>query len=135
MAELSRASLEELTALPEIGPVCADALRRFFLQEETCELLRQLALAELNLSEPDQDITGKFSGQVFVFTGTMLGMTRVQAQALVRSLGADISDTVSASVTYVVAGDQAGAKLEKARRLGLRIVNEQQFEEMTKNDT
>lgn len=135
MAELSRASLDELTALPEIGPVCAEALRRFFLQEETCELLRQISLAGVNLSEPDQDIPGKFSGQVFVFTGTMLRMTRAQAQALVRSLGADTSDTVSAAVTCVVAGDQAGAKLEKAQRLGLRIVNEQQFEEMTKDGT
>lgn len=131
MDKLRRASREELTAVHEIGAVMADSLTAFFKQPAAARLLEKFKKAGINLKEPLIKGGQRFLGKKFVFTGEMGQFTRPQAVALVKKLGGDVLSAVSRNVDYVVAGENPGSKYAKAVELGLRIINPQEFEEMT----
>jgi len=132
---LMSASEEELMQVPDVGPVVARHIRLFFQQPHNREVIRQLIECgvtwEANRSATVQD--RPLQGLVFVLTGTLAGMTRSEAKERLERLGAKCSDSVSKKVNYVVAGSDPGAKLEKARRLGLPILNETEFLAMIKH--
>lgn len=123
---LSHAPVEELTALRGVGPQIAQSIVSFFQNEENRRLIAELAAVGVDprAGEPQ---AGPLSGKVFVFTGTLGGLTRDEAQRLVISRGGRVASTVSRQVDYVVAGENPGSKLDRARELGIPVLTEAEF--------
>jgi DNA ligase (NAD+) len=131
MEALSKASEEAILSVHEIGEVSAAALLKYFAQPETHRLFERLRDAGLNMMEPDgPHAGGKLSGKVFVFTGELSRRPRAQAAAMVRAFGAEVGSAVTQKTDVVVVGEAVGSKFAKAKKLGIKIINEDQFEEM-----
>lgn len=133
MENLSQASLEELSEIPDIGPIMANSIREFFLQEQTKDLLTKLERAGVNmksLEEENQD--NRFEGKTFVLTGSLEKFSRKEAEDIIEKFGGKTSGSVSKKTDYVLAGEEAGSKLTKAQSLGITIISESQFEDMIK---
>ncbi|WP_429885413.1 NAD-dependent DNA ligase LigA [Geoalkalibacter halelectricus] len=127
LAALSQASREDLLAVHEVGPQVADSVLSFFADPHNQSLLRKLHAQGVVPSEEQEQGGENLRGQTFVFTGTLTRMTRKEAEAMVEERGGRASGSVSAKTSYLVAGDEAGSKLDKARRLGVAILSEEQF--------
>ncbi|MBF0387455.1 MAG: NAD-dependent DNA ligase LigA [Candidatus Omnitrophica bacterium] len=127
---LMAAEAGELTAVPEMGLVSSQALLKFFAQEETRSLIARLADYGVVMLEGNIPVSGRLSGKTFVFTGELVKYQRTAAGSLVKALGAEVGSTVTKHTSFLVAGAAAGSKLEKARGLGVRILNESEFEEI-----
>ena len=130
MERLAAADREQLEAIREVGPVVADAVAAFFRQPQTRTLLQKLERAGVRMTEPKSTAPRRLAGLTFVFTGELSSLTRSAAEALVRSLGGRTSGSVSRDTDYVVAGGSAGSKFEKARRLGVTIIDEAAFKKL-----
>ena len=130
---LIEASFEDLSVINDIGPIMANNIREFFLQEQTIDLIKKLKEANVNmklLEEYGQD--NRFEGKTFVLTGGLENFTRTEASDIIEKLGGKTSSTVSKKTDYVLAGEEAGSKLTKAQSLGLNIISEEDFKEMIK---
>ncbi len=127
MEAFMAAGPEELSRIPDIGPVIAEAVAEFFKSEATRAMARSLAALGLRMDEPEAKTSGGLAGKTFVFTGELKGLTRSEAQELVRSLGGKETSSVSAKTSYVVAGAEPGSKLDKARKLGVTVLTEEEF--------
>src|SRR5262249_42018929 len=130
---LERASQEELEQVHEIGPKLAESIFQFFRQPENRALVERLRVAGLPMKSdaveaPEQ--AQVFAGKTFVLTGTLDTMTREEASALITERGGRVSSSVSKKTDFVLAGRDAGAKLEKANNLGVRILDEPEFRAM-----
>lgn len=124
---LAQASREELLAIHEIGPQVAESVRAFFSDPhnlKTLERLREYGVAPEEQTGPHSEA---FKGKTFVFTGTLTRMTRQQAEAMVEQRGGRAAGSVSRKTSYVVAGEEAGSKLDKARELGVTVLSEDDF--------
>ncbi|MBI4343834.1 MAG: NAD-dependent DNA ligase LigA [Candidatus Omnitrophica bacterium] len=130
MARLARAKAEELESLQEIGPVLAAAVAAYFRHPGTRKLLERLEAAGVKMTEEAARGPRPLAGQTFVFTGELLAMTRAQAEALVRRLGGKTASSVSRLTTHVVAGQAPGSKFNKAKQLGVKILDEAAFRRM-----
>jgi DNA ligase (NAD+) len=131
---LSRAEVADLEAVAEIGPKTAAALRRFFDQEANRDLLRRLQQAGVGTAPPEEPpARGPFAGMTVVLTGTLPGRSRDEAKALVEALGGRVAASVSAKTDLVVAGSAAGSKLDRATRLGIRVVGPEEFERLARS--
>lgn len=125
------ASQDELRQTDGVGEKIACSLKIFFEQQPNLELIQKLKESGVSMeSEMAAAIGGKFSGMTFVLTGTLPHLSREQATKIIEDLGGKTVGSVSKKTNYVLAGDQAGSKLDKARELGVAIVDEQQFLEM-----
>ena len=132
-ATLRSASAEELQAIPGVGAKVADAIRGYLADESEIALMDKLVAAHVVpvVPAPRPDAApGPFAGKSVVFTGTLERRSREDAEELVRGLGAKTSASVSAKTDLVVAGPGAGTKLDKARQLGVKVVDEDGFEAM-----
>jgi DNA ligase (NAD+) len=130
MDALLAAPVEMLQSVPEIGPVLADSVRKFADEPRNRHLIQALAAAGVNMKSqapPPSDTPGPLSGRTYVLTGTLASMSRDEATAALERLGARVSGSVSKKTTAVVAGVDAGSKLEKARQLGIETLDEQAF--------
>ena len=129
---LAAATREEIQAVEGIGPVVAEAVAEWFADEENTLLLAELAELGLRLELGDEErpVEGPLSGSSYVITGTLERVSRAQAQTALEQRGARVTDSVSAKTTAVIAGENPGSKLEKAKRLGLAILDEQGFEQL-----
>ncbi len=122
---LAAASAEEIAQVPGIGPTIAEAVVEFFAMPENQKLIERLSRAGVNFSEPTATRgAGVFDGKSFVLTGTLPTLSRAAATALIEGAGGRISSTVSRKTDFVVAGEEAGGKLEKARALGVTVIDE-----------
>jgi DNA ligase (NAD+) len=125
------APAEALQTIPDVGPVVAASVRSFADEPRNRELITKLAAAGVNMASQqppvDQGAPGPLAGKTFVLTGTLPTMTRDEATAAIEGLGGKVAGSVSRKTSYVVAGDEAGSKLEKARSLGITILNEEEF--------
>lgn len=128
---LADASEEELAGVPDVGPIVASSIARFFREPENREVLCKLREAGVvpRSAEPVQS-RAEIAGRTFVFTGALERFTREDAEEKVRMLGGKASSSVSGNTDFVVAGESAGSKLAKARELGITVLTEQEFEEM-----
>ncbi|MBI2503058.1 MAG: NAD-dependent DNA ligase LigA [Candidatus Latescibacteria bacterium] len=127
---LSRASAEELEAVPEIGPTIARSVCAFFANPQTPKLIAKLRRAGLQLALPEEEDAAPpnfFTGKTAVLTGTLMHYTREQAAAYIQRLGGRVAASVSKKTGLVVAGESAGSKLDKARALGVPVLNEVEF--------
>ncbi|HOI41882.1 MAG TPA: NAD-dependent DNA ligase LigA, partial [Elusimicrobiales bacterium] len=128
MGVFMAAGPEELAKVPDVGPVVAEAIAGFFKSAATRAMIGELESLGLRMDEPERASSGnKLDGRTFVFTGELKGMTRSEAQARVRELGGKETSSVSAKTSYVVAGADPGSKLDKARKLGVKILTEEEF--------
>jgi DNA ligase (NAD+) len=133
MERLEQATQEELEQVREIGPKLAESIHFFFRQPENRGLIERLRKAGLPMEVFGvEKATARqvFAGQTFVLTGTLEGLTRDEAAALIQERGGRVSSSVSKKTSYVLAGQDPGSKLEKAQELGVRIIDEQEFRAM-----
>lgn len=129
MERLMSADTQMLLAIPEIGPEAATSITAFFRDPKNRETISRILAAGVEF-DYKKGSTGKLTGLTFVFTGSLSGMSRDEARARVEELGAKTASSVGKKVSYVVAGEEAGSKLDKARQLGLKILSEQEFLEL-----
>ncbi len=128
---LREAEEEELTRVEEIGPKIGEAVVQFFNTAETGPVLEKLRKAGVNFEEPTVEaISEDLAGKTFVFSGALDSFTRDEAAALVEEKGGRASSSISRKTDYLVAGEDPGSKLEKARRLDVRVIDEEEFKKM-----
>jgi DNA ligase (NAD+) len=121
---LMDASAEELERVEEVGPRIAEAIREFFAQEKNRALVEHLRAAGVEMTAEKKKRTTQLAGLTFVLTGTLPTMTREEAEARIVAAGGKTTGSVSKKTSYVVAGSEAGSKLDKARALGVPVLNE-----------
>ena len=126
------ATLEQLTGVADVGPIVALSLRTFFDQPHNREVVEQLRACGLTWEEgePVAGATQPLSGKTFVITGTLPTMSRDEAKDLLEAAGAKVAGSVSKKTHYLVAGAEAGSKLDKARELGVAVLDEVQLKEL-----
>jgi DNA ligase (NAD+) len=129
---LAEADYETLTAIRDVGPVTAQYIVDYFAGEQSKQLLARLKAAGVEFASNEQAADNRLSGQTWVLTGTLTRYTRDEAKAKLESLGAKVSGSVSANTSVVLAGENAGSKLDKARELDVKIITEDEFEELVK---
>nr|MCU0376147.1 helix-hairpin-helix domain-containing protein [Chitinophagaceae bacterium] len=138
LLELKDLSVEDLMQMDDIGPKVAGSIYNFFINKQNLEMLQQLEELGLTLhrSENESLKKGGLAGQTFLFTGTLLQLKRSDAEASVEKAGGTILSGVSSKLNYLVVGEDAGSKLEKARKIpSIRIVSEQEFLNLIAYDT
>ncbi|MES2957405.1 MAG: NAD-dependent DNA ligase LigA [Pseudomonadota bacterium] len=130
---LMDASAEQLLEVNDVGPVVAQSIHTFFAQPHNREVVEQLRAAGIHWPEHDgsADRSPKpLAGQIFVLTGTLPSLAREDAKALIEAAGGKVVGSVSKKTSYVVAGEEAGSKLDKARELGVAVIDEAALREM-----
>ena len=129
---IALATEEELTAVEDVGPVVAKSIAEWFKRPYHKKLLKKFAKAEIQIIPEKGLAKGKLSGKTFVITGTLESMSREEAEAKIRALGGKSTSSVSKETSYVVAGENPGSKYDKAQKLGVNVINEGEFLEMTR---
>lgn len=129
LERLLQSDEEALMQVADVGPVVAQSLRQFFGEPHNLEVIRQLRERGVKWAEGDGQpmAAGKLAGKTFVLTGTLPALGREEAKALIEAAGGKVSGSVSKKTDYVVAGAEAGSKLDKARELNLNVIDEAQL--------
>jgi DNA ligase (NAD+) len=130
MDALMAASVEELERVDEVGPRVAQAIHEFFAEEKNRKLVEKLRQAGLTFTAEKKRKSSQLEGLTFVLTGTMADLTREEAKARIEAAGGRVSGSVSKKTSYVVAGEEAGSKLDKARELKVPVIEQAQLLEM-----
>ncbi len=130
--EIFNAEKEDFESIEGIGEVLAQSIYEFFAHESTREMVNNFISLGLNVTEPKTQVDNRFEGMTFVLTGTLPTYTRQEAAAIIESMGGKTSSSVSKKTSIVLAGEEAGSKLDKANALGVRVIDEAEFNEMIK---
>jgi len=133
LENLARATVEELDDIPEIGLTVAESVRDWFDDEGNLKLCDRLRAAGVKTESETKATTvadERFAGKQFVLTGKLTSFTRDEARALIEARGGRVNSSVSKKTDYVVAGEEAGSKLDKAQSLGVVIIDEEAFQKM-----
>ena len=128
--EISNASLEDLKNVPDIGEITANHIKNFFADEENKKLLTELKNLGLNLKSEEKIIESDIVGKIFVFTGTLAKFTRAEAAKKIEELGGIVKNSVGKKTDFVVAGEDTGSKLTKAQELNIKILSEEDFDNL-----
>ena len=129
---LETATLEELTAIDDIGEITAHSLLEWMSSPQSRHLISRLREAGVNMTATDRGDDQRFAGMIFVLTGALERFTRDEATELIEARGGKAASSVSKKTTYVVAGESAGSKLRKAQELGIQILTEDDFSALLK---
>lgn len=133
MNKLMNATFEELSYMEDIGEISANSIRTFFMEERNRNLIEELKKSGVNMKYiEDETADDRFFGKSFVLTGALEKYTRDEATEIIEKFGGKTTGAVSKKTDYVLAGDDAGSKLTKAQSLGIKVINEQEFDEMIK---
>ena len=128
LKKLMEASIEALNNIHEVGEIMAKSINEYFQDKENIKLIKELIYSGIKIINSSlQAGSGKLKGKSFVLTGELTGLTRNEAKDKIRKLGGNTSESVSPKTSYVVAGENPGSKFDKARRLGVKIINEKEF--------
>jgi DNA ligase (NAD+) len=128
---LAKADIEELQAIDEIGPVMAESIFNFFRTDENKKIIEKLKHSGVNTQEKDVGSSrSNIEGKTFVVTGSLENFSRHQIEELIRRAGGNASSSVSKNTDYLIAGKDPGSKFEKAKELGVKIINEKEFERL-----
>jgi DNA ligase (NAD+) len=130
MDALERAAQEELQDVNEVGPRIAESIVEFFNLPANRKLVERLRAAGLTLSGQKKERGTKLSGKTFVLTGTLAKYTRDEAKKMIEDAGGKVTGSVSKKTDYVVAGTDAGSKLDKANQLGVKVIDEREMEKL-----
>jgi len=130
MNAVAAAKEEELHLTPQVGPKIAESIVHFFADRHNREIVRRLKEAGLTMTGGSRAKKGAFSGKTFVLTGTLPSFTREQAGRIIEEHGGKVVSSVSKNTSYVLAGEEAGSKLTKARTLGIAVLSESEFKKM-----
>jgi DNA ligase (NAD+) len=130
LKNLSKAREEELLEINEIGPEIAQSITLFFKTKKNLEEIERLEKKGLRIKEKTQKATGKLSGKKVVLTGSLESMTRSQAKKLIEKEGGEAQSSVASTTDYLVAGEKAGSKLDKAKKLGIKVLTENEFKKL-----
>ncbi len=130
MDAIMEASLEQLQEVNEVGPRIAQSIVEFFGEAKNLELVERLRQAGLTLKGIKRERGTQLAGKTFVLTGTLARHTRDEAKKLIEDAGGKVAGSVSKKTDYVVAGEEAGSKLDKARELGVAVIDESAMEEL-----
>ena len=133
LENIKQASVEDLSKIEGIGEVIAQDIYEFFRDENNLRLLSELKNLGVEPAPPVQNTTDEFKGLTFVLTGTLQNMTRDEASEIIKQMGGKTSSSVSKNTSYVVVGENAGSKLDKAQKLGVIILTEDDFLNMIKD--
>lgn len=126
------ASVDDILQIDGFGKIMAESVVEFFSSDSTKELIEKLKEAGVNMKSTSVVEDTRFSGMTFVLTGTLPTLKRAEASKIIESFGGKTSSSVSKKTTYVLAGEEAGSKLDKANKLGVQIISEEEFKEMIK---
>ena len=127
LAALGQATEEDLLKVPEVGPAVSGSIRRFFAEPHNQEVVADLLQVGLQPKQVEKSSNDTLAGKTFVLTGTLPTWSRDEAGKLIIDAGGKVSGSVSKKTSYVVAGDDAGSKLEKARQLGVNVIDEDEL--------
>lgn len=131
---LKSATKEQLLSVPDIGEIIAQSVYDYFIDEKNLSEIDRLLSAGVKIAEVENSSEkGVMSGEKVVLTGTLLNYKRDDAAKIIESLGGEIMSGVSKNTTLVIAGENAGSKLDKAKSLGIKIIDETEFEKLFKN--
>ncbi|HKN35093.1 MAG TPA: NAD-dependent DNA ligase LigA [Terriglobales bacterium] len=133
MDGLMQASEEELQEVNEVGPRIAHSIVEFFQEPRNRELVKHLRRAGLTFTGKKKQRGTKLSGKTFVLTGTLTNYTRDQAKKMIEDAGGRVSGSVSKKTDFVVAGSDAGSKLDQAKELGVKVIDEKEMEELVRS--
>ncbi len=133
MDSIMTASEEDIVGIENFGDILAKSVYTAMREPHRIELINRLKELGLNMRYESRKVSDKFSGLTFVLTGNLSTLKREQAKEIIENLGGKCSGSVSKKTSYVVAGENAGSKLDKANELGITVINEEQFIKMTKS--
>ena len=134
MDRLQEATREELCAIPDIGEITAESLCRWLKSAQGQHLIARLREAGVNMTQPDEQLSHRLEGRTFVITGTLEKRSRQETTQFIQQHGGKVSGSVSKRTDYLVAGEDAGSKLQKARELGVPVLTEGELEAMTEEE-
>lgn len=132
MDALMNSTAEDIAEIEGFGLIMAKSVEEFFSHEESRQLIAELKAVGVNMESQKEIVDMRFEGMTFVLTGTLSTYTRSQASKIIESFGGKTSGSVSKKTTYVLAGEDAGSKLDKANKLGVTVISEEEFAEMIK---
>jgi len=130
LEKIKKATLEELESIKDIGPETASSIHNFFREKRNLQMIERILAAEVVIETPSKTLKKKRSrlkGKKFVLTGSLNSLTREEAKERIRGLGGEVSESVSRNTDFLVKGENPGSKLGKAQKLGVKIINEEEF--------
>ncbi|MBU1260617.1 MAG: NAD-dependent DNA ligase LigA [Planctomycetes bacterium] len=128
--KIKKATVEELTQIEQIGPVLAKSIYEYFHDSNNLKIIDKLITAGVNPKQKQTKHSDKLAGKTFVVTGTLENFSRSQIEQAIKDNSGKVSSSVSKKTDYVLAGTEAGSKLDKAQQLGVKIIDKKQFLEM-----
>jgi DNA ligase (NAD+) len=130
MEKLQKAAPEDIDAIPTVGEAIAESLEDFFGTPANVRVIEKLARHGVVMKEEVRRVSSALEGKTFVLTGTLEGFTRDEAAALIRERGGRVASSVSAKTEAVVAGEAPGSKLDAAKKLGVKVLDEAAFKKL-----
>jgi DNA ligase (NAD+) len=127
---LKNATEQELTSIDQIGPVLAKSIYEYFHNPQNLKVIDKLIAAGVNTIQKKTQKSDKLEGKTFVVTGTLENFKRDEIERIIKENGGKVSSSVSKKTDYVLAGAEAGSKLDKANELGVKVIDEKEFLEM-----
>ncbi len=131
---VAEANAEQIAEIPDIGEKMAGSVEHYFSESASIELIEHLRKCGVDMTYEAVEKGGIFSGKTFVITGTLPGIKRSEAKKLIEDNGGKVSSSVSKKTDYLLAGDEAGSKLDKANKLGINVISEEDLEKMLDNN-
>lgn len=130
LESLKNANQESLSKIRDIGDIVASSIVEFFKDEFNLNMINNLLKAGIEITQTNSKVGGRFEGKTFVLTGTLQKFTRLQASEIIEQNGGNVSSSVSKNTNFVLAGESAGSKLAKAKSFGVKILTEEEFDNM-----
>ena len=131
MDNLANATEEELIEIDDLGEIMAKSVYDFFREPQTIDLINRFKKLGLNLEAiQEEGADSRFEGMTFVLTGALEGYSRKEAEDIIEKFGGKTSSSVSKKTSYVLAGEASGSKLDKANKLGVKVITEAEFNDM-----